>query len=445
MVVLERLTWPSGHCWPTYEPMERYRRGFYMQIVTGRQAEQGPQRRGGLFGGAGLEGFTALGWWIRSRRHHAATRRIHDTGTPGAGGYLGLLQQQLQIENQEENIARLRENLLRLEDTDRELLQTIPASQDILPTQQLQVAQARQALFIAQNNLITLSSQYEQQLDTFKRLLGMPPYLCVEIRDPLLERFKLITPPLKARRVELSNLRDAIGQTNTRILNLSSSKRDPKSGTMVRSIASGTELTSELQKLKNDIGPMTQVRQQITSSDISAIMQDIANLRAAIPDRRRQLARLRDIADREKGTVCRLLPLPQFDLSLLKDDDLQALPDKLVSELDKLAKNFASYEKRIQELEQRLNDNIAALSAKTRHRRATRQRMIKSTQRRRVIQEIEQRSVAGQPRLDCVHVGRFAGAPIGSGSRSHGNGVAGEVDIEPRDAVRSRGVLGRTG
>ncbi len=79
-----------------------------------------------------------------------------------------MLQQQLQIENQEENIARLRENLLRLEDTDRELLQTIPASQDILPTQQLQVAQARQALFIAQNNLITLSSQYEQQLDTFK-------------------------------------------------------------------------------------------------------------------------------------------------------------------------------------------------------------------------------------------------------------------------------------
>ena len=363
-VVLERLTLAERTLLANVRAMERYRRGFYMQVVTGRAAEQGPQRRGGLFGGAGLEGFTALGGGFGRVGTTQQQGGFQDTGTPGAGGYLGLLQQQLTIENQEENIARLRENLLRLEDTDRELLQTIPASQDILPTQQLQVAQARQALFIAQNNLITLSSTYEQQLDIFKRLIGMPPYLCVEIRDQLLERFKLITPPLKARRGELSNLRDAIGQTNTRILNLSTSERDPKSGTMVRSIISGNELIGELKKLQSDIGPMTQVRQQIAGSDITSIMQDIANLRSAIPDRRRQLARLRDIAEREKGTVCRLLPLPQFDLSLLKDDDLQALPEKLVGELDKLGKNFAAYEKRIKDLEKRLSDNIASLEGR---------------------------------------------------------------------------------
>ncbi len=306
--------------------MERYRRGFYMQLVTGRQAEQGPQRRGGVFGGAGLEGFSALGGGFGRLTTNQQNAGFQDTGTPGAGGYLGLLQQQLQIENQEENIARLRENLFRLEDTNRELMQTIPASQDILPTQQLQVAQARQALFIAQNNLITLSSQYEQQLDTFKRLMGLPPYLCVEIRDQLLERFKLITPPLKNRRVQLSDLRDDIGETNTRILNLSTSNRDPNTGVMVRSIAGGDALARELKQLQNDVAPMAQIRKQIVDSDIAAIMQDIANLRAAIPDRSRQLARLRDIAEREKGTVCRLLPLPQFDLSLLKDDDCELCP-----------------------------------------------------------------------------------------------------------------------
>ncbi len=326
-VVLERLTLAERTLLANVRAMERYRRGFYMQVVTGRQAEQGPQRRGGLFGGAGLEGFTALGGGFGRVGTTQQQGGFQDTGTPGAGGYLGLLQQQLQIENQEENIARLRENLLRLEDTDRELLQTIPASQDILPTQRLQVAQARQALFIAQNNLITLSSTYEQQLDVFKRLIGMPPYLCVEIKDQLLERFKLIAPALKARRVELSNLRDDIGQTNTRILNLSTSKRDPVSGTIVRSITSGDELVGALKNLQQDVAPMAQVRQQIVNTDISLIMQDIAKLRAAIPDRRRQLARLRDIAEREKGTVCRLLPLPQFDLALLKDDDLLALPD----------------------------------------------------------------------------------------------------------------------
>lgn len=437
-VVLERLTLAERTLLANVRAMERYRRGFYMQIVTGRAAEQGPQRRGGLFGGAGLEGFTALGGGFGRVGTTQQQGGFNDTGTPGAGGYLGLLQQQLQIENQEENIARLRENLLRLEDTDRELLQTIPASQDILPTQQLQVAQARQALFIAQNNLITLSSQYEQQLDTFKRLMGMPPYLCVEIRDPLLERFKLITPPLKARRVELSDLRDAIGQTNTRILNLSTSKRDPKSGTMVRSIASGTELTAELQQLKGDIAPMSQVRQQITGADISAIMQDIANLRLAIPDRRRQLARLRDIAEREKGTVCRLLPLPQFDLSLLKDDDLQALPDKLIGELDKLAKNFAAYEKRIQDLEKRLEDNIASLSGKD---QASPSDKTKEDANKKALSDEElfrklssEVLLASQDLIASMSEDLLALQLVQARARTE-TALLGEVDIEPRDAV----------
>lgn len=446
-VVLERLTLAERTLLANVRAMERYRRGFYMQVVTGRAAEQGPQRRGGLFGGAGLEGFTALGGGFGRVGTTQQQGGFQDTGTPGAGGYLGLLQQQLTIENQEENIARLRENLLRLEDTDRELLQTIPASQDIVPTQQLQVAQARQALFIAQNNLITLSSTYEQQLDTFKRLIGMPPYLCVEIRDPLLERFKLITPPLKARRVELSNLRDIIGQTNTRILNLSTSKRDPKSGTLVRSIVSGNELVGELKKLQSELGPMSQVRQQIASSDVTSIMQDIANLRSVIPDRRRQLARLRDIAEREKGTVCRLLPLPQFDLALLKDDDLQALPDKLVGELDKLGKNFAGYEKRIKDLEKRLADNVAALEGRGQNSPSDKKDVEKTkdakdqqTDDKKLTDEELFKKLSGevllasQDLIASMSEDLLALQLVQARARTE-TALLGEVDIEPREAV----------
>lgn len=430
-VVLERLTLAERTLLANVRAMERYRRGFYMQIVTGRAAEQGPQRRGGVFGGAGLDGFTALGGGFGRLTTTNQQTGFQDTGTPGAGGFLGLLQQQLQIENQEENIARLRENVLRLEDTDRELLQTIPASQDIMPTQRLQVAQARQALFVAQNNLITLSSQYEQQLDTFKRLLGMPPYLCVEIRDPLLERFKLITPPLKARRSELANLRDAIGETNTRILNLSTSKRDPQTGTMVRSIASSADLTSELKKLQNDIEPMSQVRQQITGSDVSSIMQDIANLRSAIPDRRRQLARLRDIAQRENGTVCRLLPLPQFDLSLLKDDDLLALPDALVSDLDKLAKNFAAYEKRIAELEKRLADSIAMLEGKDQPSPSDKQKLSDEELFKKLSSDV---LLASQDLIASMSEDLLALQLVQARARTE-TALLGDVDIEPREAI----------
>ncbi|MCC6510096.1 MAG: hypothetical protein IT423_13400, partial [Pirellulaceae bacterium] len=434
-VVLERLTLAERTLLANVRAMERYRRGFYMQIATGRQAEQGPQRRGGLFGGAGLEGFTALGGGFGRVGGAQQTGGFSDTGTPGAGGYLGLLQQQLQIENQEENIARLRENLLRLEDTDRELLQTIPLSQEIIPTQQLQVAQARQALFTAQNNLITQQSQYEQQLDTFKRLMGLPPYVCVEIRDPLLESFQLISPDLKSRRQELANLRDTIGQTNTRILNLTTTQRDPQTGALSRSITASPELAGELKKLDSEIQPMVQLRQRISSADIGTVMADINKLRAAIPQRRLQLARLRDIAERENGSVCRLLPLPQFDLKLLRDDDLALLPDDLVKELDKLAKSFEGYEQRIEDLQKRIavsqamaegkapaspSDQAAAPNAAGNEARF-------STLSRQVL-------LAGQDLIAAMSEDLLALQLVQARARTE-TALLGEVDIEPLEAI----------
>ncbi len=420
-VVLERLTLAERTLLANVRAMERYRRGFYMQVVTGRAAEQGPQRRGGLFGGAGLEGFTALGGGFGRVGTNQAQGGFTDTGTPGAGGYLGLLQQQLQIENFEENVARLRENLFRLEDTYREQLLTIPLSQDVIPTQQLQVAQARQALFSAQNQLITQQSQYEQQLDTFKRLMGLPPYLCVEIRDPLLERFKLITPPLKRRRVELSDLRDQIGATNSRILEMTTASRDPKSGTLLRSIVQDDKLKQQLTMLDRDVAPMEDLHQQITKSDIPSVMQDIVRLREAIPSRRQQLARLRDIAAREKGTVCRLLPLPQFDLSLLQDDELIKLPDALVVELDKLSKRFDAYGPRVAELQKR----ITQYSEKIPDARNDEARF------RRLSADV---LLVSQDLIASMSEDLLALQLVQARARTE-TALLAEVDIEPRDAV----------
>jgi len=350
-VVLERLTLAERSLLANVRAMERYRRGFYMQLTTGRNPEQGPQRRGGVFGGAGLEGFTALGGGFGRLAGNAQQGGFTDTGTPGAGGYLGLLQQQLVIQNQEENVSRLRENLFRLEDTYRELLQTITPSQDVIPTQQLQVAQARQAWFNAQNQVITLQSQYEQQLDTYKRLMGLPPYLCVEIRDPMLEQFKLISPTLKKRRVDFSDLRDRIGLSNTSILEHTSVERDPQTGGLVRTLANSPQLVQDLDTLATEVTPMRTLQQLIVNTDIPAVVEDIEKLRQAIPERRQQLARLRDIAAREQGMVCRLLPLPQFDLSLLRDDELVKLPDQLMADLERLRERFHSNEHRIVELQ----------------------------------------------------------------------------------------------
>ena len=155
-VILERLTLAERTLLYNVRAFERYRQGFYLQVVIGRNADQGPTRRGGLFGGAGLEGFTGLGGGFGrvGATNAGGAGFTNNAAVPRAGGFLGLLQNQLEIRNAEENIARLRDNLLRFEDNLREQLTTVPATQGTIPQLELQVAQARQALISSQANLL---------------------------------------------------------------------------------------------------------------------------------------------------------------------------------------------------------------------------------------------------------------------------------------------------
>jgi hypothetical protein len=59
--VLETLTISERSLLANVRQMERYRRGFYLSVATGQQAGEGPSRRGGFFGGSGLQGFTGVG------------------------------------------------------------------------------------------------------------------------------------------------------------------------------------------------------------------------------------------------------------------------------------------------------------------------------------------------------------------------------------------------
>src|SRR4030095_14637205 len=55
--VMERLTLAERSLLANVRTMEQYRKAFYVDIVTGRGTPTAPSRRGGVFGGAGLEGF----------------------------------------------------------------------------------------------------------------------------------------------------------------------------------------------------------------------------------------------------------------------------------------------------------------------------------------------------------------------------------------------------
>lgn len=204
-VVLERLTLAERNLLYNVRAMYRYQQGFYVQLFTGRAGAQGPQRLGGLTGGTGLQGFSGVGAGGFGRIGAVGTSATTGGGfTGGAGaaqanGYLGLLQDALQIQNLEANVNGLRDSLAQLE-----------AAYDAGRIDRFQVDLARQALFNAQSRLLTARAAYQTDKDSYKLQLGLPPHLEVNIEDPLLDQFELLQPELLDVQHETGELLDRL-------------------------------------------------------------------------------------------------------------------------------------------------------------------------------------------------------------------------------------------
>ncbi|MCY2993068.1 MAG: TolC family protein, partial [Planctomycetota bacterium] len=219
--VMERLTLTERTLLANVRQMERYRQGFYVQIMTGRDPGTGPSRRGGVFG-AGLEGFTGVGSGFGGLAGGGTggggVISGGGTGAGQAGGFLGLLQGQQEIFNQEDNLNDLRWNYLQLLFTLQELLRTKPYQNSDVVRQRLQVAQARQAILNAESRLVNADANYLVLLDRFKLLLGLPPQICVKIDRGMLERVNLIDPAIRPIRKQLSELQTKVGDKILAIL-----------------------------------------------------------------------------------------------------------------------------------------------------------------------------------------------------------------------------------
>ncbi len=334
-VVLERLTLAERVLLANVRAFERYRRGFYLEIATGQNNTTSPQRRGGAFGGAGLGGFDVLGS-VFTNAGGGGGGGGAGAAVPTAGGYLGLLQDQINIANQQENIIRLQDLYLQLQDNYRELLLTMPLSQTEIPQQQLQVAQAQQDLYSNQTTLLGSQTAYQASLDQFKAQLGLPPYLCVEIRGNLLDQFKLISQSLRDRRTEISSYRAAIGESNSALLSITTTERDPVTGEAFRTVAASEDLVEGLSTLQRQLAPMGAIIETVLEQDVAEVRADIDQLRKNVPVRRSQLDRLKQIAESERGMVCSLLPLGDFNTSFLDGEGLETLPDELTTDLERL-------------------------------------------------------------------------------------------------------------
>jgi uncharacterized protein YdbL (DUF1318 family) len=224
--VLETLTISERALLANVRQMERFRRGFYVQVVTGRDAGAGPRRRGGFFGASGLGGFTGVGGGGFGGVGSGGFGGGGGTGAAQAGGYMGLLQNQMQIANLEDNVNSLRNNLRRLIDINEGAAPASVAgqaaagvvsqavqSQQQAVNSQLQIAQARQALVAAESSLLTFQANYFRSLDQFKRTLGLPPQVCIRVEDSMFDDIDLIDRLIRITQVELNDMMGDVGNT----------------------------------------------------------------------------------------------------------------------------------------------------------------------------------------------------------------------------------------
>ncbi len=204
--VLERLTISERALLANVRQMERYRRGFYLSVVTGRDPGQGPSRRGGFFGGAGLEGFSGVGGGGFGRvggfdgfGGGGGGGFTGGAGAQGAGGFLGLLQSSQVLQNQRANVVALRESVDQLQ-----------ASYEAGRIDRFQVDLARQALYNAQSLLLSAEVSFKNSIEAYQLNLGLPPELPLKLNDPTLAQFDLLDPKLTDLQEEIGNLLDEL-------------------------------------------------------------------------------------------------------------------------------------------------------------------------------------------------------------------------------------------
>ena len=335
-VVLERLTLSERTLLSNIRQMERYRRGYFARVANGRDAGQGPQRRGGVLG-AGLQGFTGIGTGFGGVGGGGAGGQgaggvAGGAGAGQAGGFFGLLQQQQQIENREANLASLRDSLAQLD-----------AAYQAGRIDRFQVDLAQQAVFNAQSQLLTIRAQFQAQFDNFKLIIGLPPQTPTTLDDPLLERFQLIDPIIPPLQNRLADSQEESGEL---IIDIGERVLAPD-------FMADEQLLANLRQLSEELSDALEVHRQ-AAAHFTAVELDVEELTDALERRRSNLQRLRD-GDQDAAA----LDIIREDIRSLAD-----LPQKLKRDLASLEASFEAMPAQMKDLQKRLNtlgERLAAM------------------------------------------------------------------------------------
>lgn len=367
--IMEQLTLAERALLANVRQMERFRRGFYVEILTGVNAPDGATRRGGFFGASGLEGFSGVGGggFGRIGGGFGGGGAGDGFGGGGAGaaqvgGFMGLLQALQDIRNQQATIVGLRNNLAQLRESLNENLLRIPEDVETLVRERLQIAQARQALLNSESVLINSQANYQTTLDGFKITLGLPPHICVNVDDPMVDAFNLLDPGILVVQERLTKLRSVVALVNEQILTTAASA--PVDADQKRVLILDEKLARQLTRLRNHIHRIHGIVEQINQGNLAAARRDVERLRQALPERRRSLIAMRDRYQQDNDRFEQYNNLDPCQETLLADIDpavfdfqrLEMAPGQLAAEVSDLATKFGSYALPLADMDAYLND-----------------------------------------------------------------------------------------
>lgn len=312
--ILESLTQSERTLLANVRQMDRFRRGFYMQVAVGRSPGAGP-------------GSNFLGL---------------PQGAQGPGGFVGLLQTRQLIRNQQFAV--------------RQVQNVLNQFQELFDSDQidnLQLVQVESQLYNSQQSLLSLRISYQDSLDRFKQTLGIPPHINVVIDDAFLRRFELTSDDLNERQVSLDELRTSTGQALILLGDLLPDVRpltpddravmdedqikaleekiakDPQRG-----FASNPDLTTRVTDLIPFLDNALKIVDQIKTVDKTQIDADFETYKRVRPERVKYLSDFREVL-----ISGQLNEFGQINPSLLDSDPeslatLEDYPDKKSDEDD---------------------------------------------------------------------------------------------------------------
>ncbi len=163
-IVLEDLTQRERDFLAAIRRMAFFQQGFYIRTVAGGSDLAAPT------------GWDALG--------------VANTAV-SANGLLGLIAQEIKIQNQRQIILNLTENVRQMEE--------FFISNKV---GRIQVEQLHQRLLTSQSELVRQKGELQTNTETYLRSIGLPPDLEVKVDDPVTESFELMGSTLLKLREE---------------------------------------------------------------------------------------------------------------------------------------------------------------------------------------------------------------------------------------------------